>query len=162
MFMPEGEVHFVDGKAKGVSSDLEALARRRWEAWWKDVTADFKPYQYAIVGTSDENPVFLKQAYTESPAGETPQRFVMPVKFARDGTYVFASLYDDPSNPESSAKSMQQSRGYLMIDDVRHEGDFPMNVRLQAGHKLLRVSFDGKRSDKALRIERITDPPGSR
>jgi arylsulfatase A-like enzyme len=158
VYMPHGEVHFVDGKAKGASPALEARARQHWEAWWKDVTSDFQPYQYAVVGTRDENPVFLQHAYTESAASETAKRYVMPVEFARGGTYVFASPYDDPSTAETNSKGVQRSRGHLMIDDVRREGDFPMTIQLQAGRKLLRASLDGKRSSKALRIERIDDP----
>jgi hypothetical protein len=159
VYMPQGEVHFVDGVAKGASPALEARARQHWEAWWKDVTADFQPYQYAVVGASDENPVFLQHAYTESAAGETLKQYVMPVEFAQEGTYVFASPYDDPSTEETSSKGVPRSRGHLMIDDVRREGDFPMTIQLQAGRKLLRVSLDGRRSDKALRIERIDALP---
>lgn len=157
VYMPQGTVAFRDDKASGASPELEALARRQWAVWWKDVTSDFQPYQYAIVGTEDKNPMFVRQAYTESGPDETMKRYVIPVEFAVDGTYAFSAFYDNPSSTKPEKEGIPSSEGYLMIDDERYEGAFPMKRRMKAGKYLLRLSLDAKRSDSAVRIERVTD-----
>ena len=157
VFMPQGTVSFRDGKTKGVSRELEAMARRQWDAWWKDVKADFRPYQYVVAGAEYENPMFAQHAYTESAADEDMKRYVMPVEFVHSGNYVFSAPYDDPSSTKPEKDGIPSSNGYLMIGEEKHEGTFPMTLDVEAGRQLLRVSLDGKRSDKALRIERVID-----
>ncbi len=157
VYMPQGKVQFSDGEAKGAPPGMEGLARKHWEAWWEDVTSDFEPYQYAIVGTEVVNPMFVRQAYTESGADEPVKRYVMPVEFAVDGTYVFSALYDDPSSTKLETEGVPSSEGYLVIDDEKHEGAFPMTQWMNAGRHLLRVSMDGKRTDNAVRIECVTE-----
>jgi arylsulfatase A-like enzyme len=157
VFMPQGDVPFRDGKSKGRSPELEALAREHWEAWWKDVTTDFQPYQYVVVGTEHANPMFAQHAYTESAADEEVARYVMPVEFAHSGNYVFSAPYDDPSSTKPEVDGIPSSNGYLMIGEEKHEGTFPMTRYVEVGRQLLRVSLDGKRTDKALRIERVID-----
>ena len=140
-----------------MSSELEALARQHWAAWWEDVTADFEPYQYVIVGADRVNPMFVKNAYTESAADEKVTRYVIPAEFAQDGSYVFSAVYGDPSSPEPEKRGIPSSEGYLMIGEEKHVGTFPMTLALKSGRQLLRASLDGKRTTRALKIERLAD-----
>ena len=155
--MARGEVRFNDGDAKGVPLQLDALARQHWEAWWEDVTADFRPYQYVVAGTEHENPMFVQHAYTESAPSENAQRYVVPVEFSQSGTYVFSAANGPPVLTESESRRQSESKGYLMIDEEKHEGAFPMTLHVDAGRHLIRASLSGKRMDKALMIERIRD-----
>ncbi len=45
----------------------------------------------------------------------------------------------------------------LLFGEERHDGTFPMTLNVKAGRQLLRVSLDGRRTDKALKIERMID-----
>jgi arylsulfatase A-like enzyme len=157
VYMPQGSVHFRDGRALKASAELEAPARKLWKTWWEDVTSDFQPYQYVIVGTRHKNPMFVKQAYTESASDEKVRRYVIPVEFAIDGTYVFSKLYDDPASTAPSKHKTTSSEGYLIIDNNRYEGTFPMKRRIKAGRYLVRISLDGRQTDKAVRIEHVSD-----
>ena len=160
VYMPQGEVHFVDGEAKGASPELEARARQHWEAWWKDVTSDFQPYQYAVVGTRDENPVFLQHAYTESAASEASKRYVMPVEFARDGLYF---SHPPTTIPRRRRRIRRACRHPSSISSYRQcptrrqlPHDRPATGRSEAAPRF--VGWQTQR--QTLRIERIDDLRG--
>ncbi|MDP6545557.1 MAG: sulfatase-like hydrolase/transferase [Phycisphaerae bacterium] len=138
-------VSFRKGKAKGASPEMEAAARKHWGAWWKDVTADFKPYHHVIVGTKHENPTIVYQVYTGLNEQKAKvKNYVFAIEFAVAGKYRFGG-------------GRRKSKGYLKIGDKTHTGEFPMTLKLPAGKKMVIVSFDGQKRSGGLTIEWLAD-----
>jgi len=150
--LPDGTVvAFRDGVAKTSSPELEAVARKAWEDWWRDVMTDFKPHHHVVVGTEHESPTVLRQVYSGLNEQKAKiKNYYFAVEFAESGTYLFGGAGDAIS--PGSAKGR---RGYLKIGDDKYEGEFPLKLQIEAGKKFVEVSYDGKTKSPGLTIEKL-------
>ena len=146
VYLPDGRsVTFSKGKAQRAYPKLEAEARKHWEEWWKDVTADFKPFHHVIVGTRHENPMVVRHVYTRINEQKAKvKHYSFAIEFAVTGTYRFSG-------------GRRSREGYLKIDDRTYPGQFPMTLRVPAGKKMVIVSFDGQKRSGGLTIEWLAD-----
>lgn len=142
VYFPDGRsVTFSKGKAQRADSKLEAEARKHWEKWWKDVTADFKPFHHVIVGTRHENPMVVRHVYTRINEQKAKvKHYSFAIEFAVTGTYRFSG-------------GGRPRKGYLKIHDRTYTGEFPMTLKVPAGKKTVIVSFDGQKRSGGLTIE---------
>jgi len=154
VYFPDGRaVTFSKGKARHADPQLEAAARKHWERWWKDVSADFKPFHHVIVGTPHENPTVLRHVYTDLNEQKAKvKHYVFAIEFAADGTYRFG-CGGDPLKPTAD----KPRKGYLRIGNRTYTGDFPMTLKLPTGKNMVVVSFDGRTRSKSLTVERLPD-----
>ncbi|MGB2821979.1 MAG: sulfatase-like hydrolase/transferase [Phycisphaerae bacterium] len=146
VYFPDGKsVTFSKGKAQRADPQLEAEARKHWEKWWKDVSADFKPFHHVIVGTPHENPMVVRHVYTRINEQKAKvKHYSFAIEFAVTGTYRFSG----------GGKSRE---GYLKIGDRTYTGKFPMTLKVPAGKKMVIVSFDGQKRSGGLTIEWLAD-----
>ena len=54
-------------------------------------------------------------------------------------------------------QSTTSSKGYLSIGDNKYEGSFPMKQHIKAGRYLLRLSLEGSKTERAVRIEYLIE-----
>jgi len=154
VYMPGGKaVSFHKGKAKRSDTpELEAVARRHWEEWWESVAADFEPYQYVVVGTEHENPMYIAHPYYGINEVQSKVKdYHFAIEVAAAGTFEF-SAEDDPKN--GPGKDVKSGSGYVQVGDRKYEGQFPMKLKLEPGRKMVRVFINGKPCKK-FKIEKI-------